>query len=273
MSLRNMLATSAFALLLAAPALAQGALVGVDSMDDRIDEIQKDVSDDLSRAAIRDRSTNQYTQGWDGSIALGLAATSGNTDTTDLSLAGRFRYGDGPWNHTFGFAAEYAEDNNVENKKEIYATYDVNRYFNDRLYVFGLGSVRYDAFNSNKLDAFVGAGPGYRFVNQEDMTWRVQAGPGIRYLEEQNGDETTTLAGLVSSRFFYKFADSVSLSNDTDVLFSEGQMLVTNDMGLNFRVSDAISTRISYRSEWDSNPLENFDSSDNSLGVSLVYGF
>lgn len=158
MKKRITLAASLLALVIAAPALAQGALVGVDDLDERIDDIQEDVSDDLTNADARYRQ-NQYAQGWVGSVALGFSATSGNTDTADLDLAGRFRYGNGPWNHTIGFAAEFSEDNDIRNNEEIYATYDVNRYFTENFYVFGLGSARYDDFDTNRYDAFLGVGP------------------------------------------------------------------------------------------------------------------
>lgn len=269
----NALAASAFALLVATPVFAQGALVGVDDLDERIDDIQEDIDDDLRNADARDRSSNQYAQGWAGSVALGFSTTSGNTDTTDLDLAGRFRYGNGPWNHTFGFAVEVGEANDVRNNEEAFATYDVNRYFTDRFYVFGLGSARYDDFGSNRYDVFFGFGPGYRVVNQENQSWRLQAGPGIRYLEDQFNNDTTDVAGIVSSRYFLAINENVYLTNDTDVLFSETDTLVTNDLGVNFRVTDAISTRVSYRTKWNDSPLPGFDSTDNSLGVSLVYGF
>ncbi|SFR08598.1 DUF481 domain-containing protein [Poseidonocella sedimentorum] len=270
---RNVLAASLLALIVAAPVFAQGALTGVDALDDRIDDIQEDVADDLSNADVRDRAGNQYAQGWAGSVAMGLSATSGNTDTADLDLAGRFRYGNGPWNHTFGFAVELAEDNDVKNKEEAFVTYDANRYFSEDFYVFGLGSVRYDAFDSNRYDAFLGFGPGYRVVNDSKQTWRLQAGPGVRYIEDQDGNDTTETAGIVSSRYYIAINENTTLTNDTDILFSEQDTLVTNDLGVNFRVTDAVSTRVSYRSEWNDNPLEDFDAADNSLGVSLVYGF
>lgn len=269
----NILATSILAMLVASPVLSQGKLVGVDDLDDKIDDIQEAVSDDISNADKRDRSKNQYAQGWAGSVSLGLSATSGNTDTADLDVAGRFRYGSGPWNHTFGFAVEFAEDNQIRNKEEMYFTYDVNRYLNDRFYLFGLGSVRYDNFDSNKLDAFAGVGPGYRVVNQQNQTWRVQAGPGIRYLEDKNGVDHTEVAGIASSRYYYGFTDTVALTMDTDVLFSKQDTVLTNDLGVNFKVSNRLSTRISYRTEWDSDPLPGSKSTDNTLGVSLVYGF
>lgn len=273
MKKRNTLAASVLALIVAAPVFAQGALVGVDALDDRIDDIQEDVTDDLNNADKRDRLSNQYAQGWTGSVALGFSATDGNTDTADLDLAGRFRYGNGPWNHTFGFALEFAEDNDIRNKEEAFATYDVNRYLDERFYVFGLASLRYDAFDSNEYDAFLGFGPGYRVINEQNQSWRIQAGPGVRYIETQAGDDTTELAGIVSSRYYYAFNENVFMTNDTDILFSDADTFVTNDLGVNFKVTDAIATRVSYRSEWDSNPLDSFSDSDNSLGVSLVYGF
>lgn len=273
MKKRNALAASVLALLVASPVFAQGALVGVDALDDRIDDIQEDVTDDLNNANVRDRLSNQYAQGWSGSVALGFSSTRGNTDTDDLDLAGRFRYGSGPWNHTIGFAAEFAEDNGTRNKEEVYATYDVNRYFTENAYVFALASARYDDFDANKIDGFLGVGPGYRIVNQPNQTWRVQAGPGIRYLEEQNGDNETEVAGIVSSRYFYNLTDTVSASMDTDVLFSDQDTVVANDLGVNFKVSKALSTRISYRTEWDSDPQVGFEDTDSTLGVSLVYGF
>ena len=87
MQKRNALAVSALALMMAAPLHAQGALTGVDSLDDRIDDIQEDVNDELTQADRRDRYDNQYAQGWSGSVAAGFSTTSGNTDTADLDMA------------------------------------------------------------------------------------------------------------------------------------------------------------------------------------------
>lgn len=165
MQKRNALAVSALALMMAAPLHAQGALTGVDGLDDRIDDLQEDINDDLTQADRRDRYDNQYAQGWSGSVAAGFSTTSGNTDTADLDIAGRLRYGSGPWNHTFGFAAEFSETNGTRDEEEYYGTYDVNRYISKDVYLFGLASARYDKFDTNKVDAFLGFGPGVRVIN------------------------------------------------------------------------------------------------------------
>ncbi len=110
-------------------------------------------------------------------------------------------------------------------------------------------------------------------VNTDTMTWRVQAGPGVRYIEPATGDSTTEGAVLASSRFWYKISDGISLTNDTDVLGSKENTAATNDFGINFKVSDNLATRISYRTDYNSDPLPGFKSTDNTLGLSLVVGF
>lgn len=281
MKVQFALTAAVVALIAAAPAIAQNATSGVRSsvngvqtLDDRIDDIQTAAKDDIAEGNDGARfGQNQYAQGWTGSLALGFTGTTGNTDTADLDLAGRFRYGDGPWNHTVGFAAEFAQDNGVRNKEEVFLTYDVNRYVDDSFYVFGLASAHYDKFDSNKIDAFVGFGPGYRVLNTPNQTWRAQAGPGVRYLETKAGTTTKEVAGIVSSRYYYKVNETVFLTNDSDVLFSNADTFVTNDFGVNFKLSDKMSTRVSYRTEWDSNPLPGVKATDNALGVALVVGF
>ncbi|MCR8725822.1 DUF481 domain-containing protein [Frigidibacter sp. ROC022] len=273
-NIAKMASVSALALITAAPVHAQAVLVGTDALDERIDDIQSDVEEELAKGEDDARfGGNQYAQGWSGGLSLGFAATSGNTDTADLSLGGRFRYGAGPWNHTFGFAVEFADDNGVRNKEEAFVVYDANRYFSDSFYVFGIGSVHYDAFATNEYDAFLGFGPGYRVVNTETVAWRIQAGPGVRYTQNQLGADATEFAGMASSRLYYKLTEMMFLTNDTDVLASKGSTVVTNDFGVNFKMTDMLSTRLGYRTEYDSDPLPGFKNTDNTLGASLVYGF
>ncbi|MCX7646600.1 MAG: DUF481 domain-containing protein [Rhodobacteraceae bacterium] len=273
-TIHRLAGATALSVLFAGGALAQATLVGTTALDDRIDEIRSDIDDDLAGARDAGRfGMQQYPQGWSGSFALGLSATSGNTDSGDLSFAGRFQHGAGPWNHTIGIGAEFAEDNGVRNRESVFATYDVNRYLNERFYLFGLGSATYDGFASNELDLFLGGGPGYRVVQTEDLAWRVQAGPGVRHIRDQAGESTTDLAAVASSRFYRALTGSAFLTNDTDVLWSDTNTLLRNDLGVNFRMTDRLSTRVSYRTDWNSDPLPGLRSTDNRLGVSLVMGF
>ena len=98
----------------------------------------------------------------------------------------------------------------------------------------------------------------------------MQAGVGISYLEDGLGNSETDTGVIASSRFYHAFNDNIFVTNDTDVLNSDAALRINNDLGLNFKMSDAFSTRVSYLTEYnDSRAIR----SDNKLGVSLVYGF
>ena len=268
------LLASASVLTLAFPVFAQDTLTGVSRLDDRIDDITEAAQDDLDRGTDDERfSPLGVPQGFRGSAALTASGTTGNTDTGELSFAGRLSYGIGEWSHSVGFAGELGESNGERDEEKLFAIYEGSRALDSRVYLYGTGRFEYDGFATNERDAFLGAGVGYRIVNTPDFAWRVQGGPGVRYTELNTGDSETEGAALVSSRFYYGLTDTISLTNDTDVLTSDINTVATNDFGVNYRMTDTLSTRVSYRTDYNSDPLPGLESTDNTLGVSLVVGF
>ena len=83
-------------------------------------------------------------------------------------------------------------------------------------------------------------------------------------------DSDTSIGYIVSSRFYHKFNDQFFLTNDTDFLSSDANDLATNELGLNVRMTEAFSTRVSYKTEYVS---DRSIRTDNTVGVSLVVGF
>ena len=262
-------------LLGATASLAQGTLYGTSALDDRIDDLNQDARDDLDRSNDDYRFGNpEYRPGLSGSASLGYTGQTGNNESQTFSAGARLRFAQGQLIQTIGVALEFEDEAGVRTKEEVFGVYDANYYINDKVYGFVLGRVQSDALadeaNENRTDAFIGVGPGYRIVNTPDMTWRVQAGIGVSYLKNGIGDEDTETGYIVSSRFFYSFNENVFATNDTDVLKSDSALRVNNDLGINFKMSDAFSTRVSYLTEYnDSRAIR----TDNKLGISLVYGF
>lgn len=274
---------STLALLVAAPVSAQSTVTGITNLNDQIDDITTEVERDQRRGRDADRfGPNGVDQGWRGSFALSASGTDGNTDTGEVSGAGRLTYGIGSWNHLIGFAIEYGEANGVKNEEKFFATYEANRYFTPEFYMFGLGRFQYDGLltdntgailSGSETDAFLGFGPGYRVLNQPNHTWRVQAGPGVRYFKDATGNSDTDVGFIASSRYYYGFTDTVSFTMDTDVLGSDTNTVISNDAGVNYKMSNNLSTRVSYRTDYNTDPTPGLKSTDNKIGISLVLGF
>lgn len=274
---------SALALMVAAPAMAQNQITGIEALNDQIDDITDDVNDDLADGSDADRfGPNGVAQGWRGSFALSASGTSGNTDTGEVAGAGRLTYGIGDWNHLIGFAVEYGEANGTKSEEKFFGTYEGSRYFTPNLYAFGVARYQYNGFvtdangvglDGSTTDAFLGFGPGYRVLNNPNQTWRIQAGPGVRYYKDIANVSETEVGFIATSRYFYGINETVSFTMDTEVLGSDTNTIVSNNAGMNFKVSNNLSTRISYQTDYNTDPAAGLKSTDNTLGVSLVLGF
>lgn len=263
------------ALLVGTPLMAQGTLSGTDALNDRLDDIDEAVNDDLAEAEDEARFGNpEFRPGLSGSASLGYSGKTGNNESQELSVGTRLRFAQGQVVQTLGLALDFAEADGTRNKEDVFAVYDANFYLNDQFYIFGLGRIEYDGLADTadevRRDGFIGVGPGYRIVNTDQIAWRVQVGIGLSYLEDGVDNSDTEIGYIAASRFFYGFNESMFLTNDTDVLSSDTALRINNDLGVNFKMTESLSTRLSYLTEYNDARAER---TDNKLGVSVVYGF
>lgn len=276
-SITHKLATiSALALMSATPALAQQTNVfdTQNAADDAVTAIEKNVEDAFEKSNDSDRFTfGRNHQGWSGSFAATASMTSGNSDNVTAGFGARIGYAMGQWDHDFVASYSYTQSNGVETGNKFVGAYDATRYLNGDLYAFG--NLRYsaDQYASITEDLFAGAGIGYRIVNNDDLTWRVQAGPGLRKASYSNGTKVEEAAGILSSKLWYQINDGMSLTNDTTVLHSSSDTMVANELGVNMALNGPLALRTSLTSEYHSDPLAGAKNTDHLLGVSLVYSF
>lgn len=296
------LGATALAASFAAPAFAQSEIAtganvtGVTEVSEQMRTLEREVRDDFARSEDAYRfGPGAGNEGVYGSIALTYAGRTGNNKNQDFNLAGRLSQTIGQFSQSVGLLLEYGENSSgTTDTKKTSVIYDGSYYFNDQFYGFIVGRAATDALADDergigtdetiddlngrlKRDAFLGVGPGYRIINNDTTAWRVQAGVGVRYTKVTEVDagvigtkSDTDVGYIASSRFYHRFNDNIFLTNDTDYLTSDANDIATNELGLNFKMSDAFATRVSYKTEYVSDRAIR---TDNTLGVSLVYGF
>lgn len=244
----------------------------VDQIDDQFDDLDDDVEDIEEGLAMPAAAGREL--GFTGSIAASGSATTGNSETTNISIGTQMGFYDGVNGHNVRLTYLLEKDEGVETTNRVLAGYDYTRDFSDSFFGYANTAVAYDQLDELELDAYVSAGVGYRVFNTPTTQWSVQAGPAYRFTRREGGDETVREAAIfVGSDYYNMISDNLTVSNETDVLASEGDTYILNDVALTSRVSDQLALRTSLATEYHSDPAVGDEEIDNTFGVSVVYNF
>lgn len=271
----GLVAAAVAALIAAAAPVAAQDLIGRDSVagdrnDDLIEAIQDDAERDLDQFGNEGRA-----QGFTGSFALRGAASSGNTDTVDVGIGSDILYVWGQNGIELRLNYTYGEEDGDKSEESLLYGLEYTRDFNPRFFGFANAQGSVDGFSDFESDTFVSFGAGYRVFVEPDMKWSLQAGPGYRVAElrDVTRNDIDEAAFGIGSDYFAVLTDSVFLTNDTDVVWSESDTAVFNDLALNVAITDTLALRTSLLTEYHTDVAPGTKNTDNTYGVSLVYSF
>jgi len=265
---------AAIAALLGSTAIAQETALQTGAATDRNEDLRDAIDDDFERETTAFGNQGRST-GFDGSLALRGSVADGNTDKVDIGVGVDLGYYDGVNGYGLELSYSYGElDGEVSQDSLIY-DFEYRRDFSDRLYGFAKVQGTLDQLSNIDNDVFVGLGAGYRIYNTNDLQWSVQAGPGYRVSQLSDGLSADIEGGAigVSSNFYSLIQPGTAFSIDTDIVASEDSTKVTNLLALTQNVSNQLALRTSLSTTYNSDPVGTDESTDNVLGVSLVYSF
>ncbi len=271
-------------------------LIGDSAVEEANEDLADDIEDDFERETFR-LGNEGRPDGFTGSVSLRAFAGTGssqadNDETTDLGVGANFTYVAGVNGFDLGLNYRYAESDGETDQDDLLYSFQYTRDFSDVLYGFAMLQGTYegnvddddddrDTFEREN-DAFLGLGAGYRVLNTPDQQWSVQAGPGYRFasfreignvISDPNGDgdDIEEFAIAISSDYYQRINETVGVTNDTDVIWSDSDTVLYNDLALNVSMSDALALRTSLLTEYHTDPAPGNKSTEHLFGVSLVY--
>ncbi len=271
----NVFILAAIAAIVASSASAQ-TLIGRDTVaGDRNEALIEAIEDDAEREL--DRFGNEgRPDGFTGSMALRATAQSGNTESTNVGIGTDMNYVFGPNGIELQLNYAYSNDDTSDAEESLFYGLEYTRDLNSQL--FGFAKLQGSADSATdaqfESDTFLSLGAGYRVFNEADRQWSVQAGPGYRFAELNDVTSADVSEGAfgVSSDYAQKLTETVFLTNDTDVIWSESDTVLFNDLSLNVAMTDTLALRTSVLTEYHTEP-GTAENTDNTFGVSLVYSF
>lgn len=220
---------------------------------------------------------------WTGKGEVGAFRATGNSDSTGLSAAlALTREGDA-WSHKLSGRADYQRTNDLTTRERFLAAYEPRYQIHERLFAYGLTQFERDRIQGFSARYALSGGVGYHLLDREDVDLSLQAGPALRITRLVAGGGETRLAGLLGLDFDWRITDRLTLTQDTNaVAETGGQATLIVDSanttlnlvtGLDAKITDRLTTRLSYSVDYDSNPPAGGVKTDTFSRFTLVYGF
>ena len=220
---------------------------------------------------------------WSGKGEIGAYRSSGNSDNIGVTVALNLDRKGIEWTHRLRGRTDYQRSNGRTSREQYFASYEPRYQVNRRLFVFGLAQYENDRFQGFDGRYAISGGVGYTVVDSADVDLSVKAGPAWRVTDFVVGETDSRLAALLGLDFDWRITERLSFTQNSDLVAETGGQataiidsrntslnLVT---GLDAKVSDRLSTRLSYQVKYDSDPAPGAVKTDTLSRFSLVYGF
>ena len=209
---------------------------------------------------------------WSGQGELGAFMSTGNADNTGVTASLALTKEGINWRHKLAGRADYQRTDGTVTREQFLAAYELNLKLTDRLYGYALGQYERDRFQGFSARYSASGGLGYDILTQ-GPTLSVKAGPAWRRTELIDGGSSSNLAGLAALDFDWQIADTITLTQDANALLQSGSSTITSDTGVQAALSDALSLRLSYTVEHDTNPPPGAVKTDTLSRITIIYGF
>lgn len=211
-------------------------------------------------------------ENWSGTGELGAFMSSGNADNTGVTATLALTKDGIDWRHKLAARADYQRSEGVTTREQFLASYEANYKISDRLFAYALGQYERDRFQGFSARYAVSGGLGYDVLT-DGPTLSVKAGPAWRRTELIGGGVTSDIAGLAAADFDWDIAENLTFTQDASAFVQSGSSTFVSDTGLQASISDAVSVRLSYTVEHDTDPPAGAVKTDTLSRITLIYGF
>tara|TARA_R100001126_G_scaffold39540_1_gene22005 strand:- start:1032 stop:1979 length:948 start_codon:yes stop_codon:yes gene_type:complete len=220
---------------------------------------------------------------WSGEGELGAFQSSGNTESVGVAAALRLDREGIDWTHSIRLRADYQRQNGSTSREQFAASYEPRWQFDENIFAYGLAQYERDRIQGFSSRYSVSGGLGYRVIDNPKLKLSLKAGPAYRVTDFTDGTSADRLAGLVGLDFDWQMLDRLKLTQDVEALaetggeatliFDGANTTINLVTGLDFRVSNRLRSRLSYKVEYDSNPPAGSEGTDTLTRATLIYGF
>jgi putative salt-induced outer membrane protein len=220
---------------------------------------------------------------WSGRGQVGAFQSSGNSTDVGATLSLALERTGIDWQHRLRSTVDYQRSNGRTSREQYLVAYEPRYIFDSDLFAYALAQYESDRFQGFSSRLSASGGFGYQVVEGETLNLSLKAGPAWRRTDLVDGRTENNLGALAGLDFDWKILPKLTLTQDTDLVAETGGQataIITSAAtsvllatGLEAKISDGLTTRLSYTVDYNSNPPPNAVSTDTLTRFTLVYGF
>ncbi|WP_328598083.1 DUF481 domain-containing protein [Croceibacterium salegens] len=220
---------------------------------------------------------------WHGKGEIGANQASGNSHDVGFTGAITLERAGIDWKHKLRLRGDYQRSNGRTSREQLLFAYEPQYRLSQRAFVYGLAQWDHDGQQGIDSRYALSSGLGYKVLDQQAVQLAIKAGPAFRRTEYSSGEDASTLAALFAYDFGWKISDRLAFNQNSNMVAgggSSGTVFIdsrstTFDIlsGLEAKISDRLTTRLSYEIKFDSNPQPGKEKTDTISRFTMVYGF
>lgn len=231
---------------------------------------EKQAAADAARAKL---AAAKFWQNWKGEGQLGATLSSGNTDSTGLSAGLALARKGIDWNHKFRAQADYQRTNGRTSVERFVVEVEPQVRVSDRAFAFGLGRWEHDPILGYDTRWSASGGVGYKLIDGKAMQLSLKGGPAWRQTDFVSGRHDSEFTGLAGVDFGWQLSPALRLTQAASTIVGDSKTATSSLTALSAKLSGALSARVAYSAEIDSNPPPGIEKVDTLTRFTLVYGF
>ncbi len=215
--------------------------------------------------------------GWKQEFSLGYSQKTGNTQNSQLSGTYQGIRATESEEITLKASTLYSsQKKKMDGQKHTGSARYAPNLGDTDWFVFAMTEAEHDRFASIDYRLVPSIGTGYWFSNTQDWKASAELGLGYEYVKYTDNSDEDNLA-LISRAYFEKAVFEKSRISEELIIYpnlkNSQKYRARSETKFTNPLSDAMSMRVSFIDEFNTDPLGNAKKNDTQLLLSLVYTF
>lgn len=210
---------------------------------------------------------------WTGRGEVGASRSSGNVDNLGIYASLNLVREGVNWRHAVRGSAEVQETNGVRTQERLLFAYEPRYKVSERLSTYGLIQAERDPLLGYDARYSASLGLGYALVKARRLTVDVQGGPALRYADLSDNGTQLDISGRAALDARLQLRPGVTLTQNATAFLDPQSNTFTSATGLETQLIGALTARVSYNVQHESDPAVGRVATDTQSRVTFVYAF